>query len=104
MTQTCHARPPRAAYSGGSRSRLPDMDEEVVRVAAHDPVALAEIDLYGELMIAAAATPYERLPADRIDEVLRVVPGPEGRADRYGDRYYELTEAQIPAQGGEARN
>jgi hypothetical protein len=41
-------------------------------VAAHDPVALAEIDLYGDLMIAAAATPFERLTADRIDEVLRV--------------------------------
>ena len=41
-------------------------------MAAHDQVALAEIDLYGELIIAAAATPFERLPADRIDEVLRV--------------------------------
>jgi hypothetical protein len=73
----------------------------VVRVAAHDPVALAEIDLYGELMIAAASTPFERLPADRIDEVLRVVPGPERRADRHYE--YELTEAQVPAQGGDPR-
>jgi len=64
-------------------------------VAAHDPVALAEIDLYGELMIAAAATPFERLPADRIDEVLRVVPGAERRIDRYR----ELGEAQVPSQG-----
>jgi hypothetical protein len=81
MTQTCHARPLRAAYSGDSRSRLPDVDEEVVRVAAHDQVALAEIDLYGELIIAAAATPFERLPADRIDEVLRV-----GRPDSDGSK------------------
>jgi len=92
-------------------------------VPAHDPVALAEIDLYGELMIAAAAAPGERLPADRIDEVLRVVRSPEGRVDRYHDRcvdrYYELTDppfpaqvsgqipaqvsGQVPAQGGEPR-
>ncbi|WP_435132601.1 hypothetical protein [Actinacidiphila sp. bgisy144] len=37
-----------------------------------DPVALAEIDLYGELMIAASATVEERLSSDRIDEVLDV--------------------------------
>jgi hypothetical protein len=43
-------------------------------VAAHDPVALAEIDLYGDLIIAAAATPFDRLPADRIDQVLQVRP------------------------------
>ncbi|MEZ0094568.1 hypothetical protein [Streptacidiphilus sp. EB129] len=41
-------------------------------MAAHDPVALAEIDLYSDLIIAAAATPFERLSNDRIDEVLRV--------------------------------
>ena len=63
-------------------------------MAAHDPVALAEIDLYGELMIAAAATPFERLPADRIDEVLRVV----HRTERRIDRYCELTEAQAKSQ------
>jgi len=44
-------------------------------VAAHDPVALAEIDLYSDLIIAAAATPFERLSADRIDQVLQVRPG-----------------------------
>ncbi|MFI0780861.1 hypothetical protein [Streptomyces sp. NPDC021212] len=37
-----------------------------------DPVALVEIDLYGELMIAAASADEERLSPDRIDEVLRV--------------------------------
>ncbi|MFF4226028.1 hypothetical protein ACX9I7_29925 [Streptomyces sp. L500] len=38
-----------------------------------DPVALIEIDLYGELMIAASMADEERLSVDRIDEVLRVV-------------------------------
>ncbi|MGD3110156.1 hypothetical protein [Streptomyces sp. YGL11-2] len=37
-----------------------------------DHVALAEIDLTGELMIAAAAANEDRLSADRIDEVLHV--------------------------------
>ncbi|WP_171171119.1 hypothetical protein [Streptomyces sp. I05A-00742] len=50
-----------------------------------DPVALIEIDLYGELMIAATGAAEERLSPDRIDEVLRVVrsrrPGPPGDAD-----------------------
>ncbi|KAF4405910.1 hypothetical protein [Streptomyces lycii] len=36
-----------------------------------DHVALAEIELCGELMIAASATVEERLSPDRIDEVLR---------------------------------
>ncbi|QMU74416.1 hypothetical protein GXW83_32010 [Streptacidiphilus sp. PB12-B1b] len=76
-------------------------------MAAHDPVALAEIDLYGELMIAAAATPFERLPADLIDKVLRVVHGPDRRAERRADRCSEhgpdrrhgLAEAKVPPQG-----
>ncbi|MET7547600.1 hypothetical protein ABZS95_17500 [Streptomyces sp. NPDC005479] len=38
----------------------------------HDHVALAEIELCGELMIAASAAIGERLSADRIDEVLDV--------------------------------
>jgi hypothetical protein len=37
-----------------------------------DPVALIEIDLYGDLMIAASSVDEERLSFDRIDEVLRV--------------------------------
>ncbi|MEU8828643.1 hypothetical protein [Streptomyces sp. NPDC048636] len=41
-----------------------------------DPVALVEIDLYGDLMIAASSADEDRLSTDRIDEVLRV------RADR----------------------
>ncbi|WP_184346784.1 hypothetical protein [Streptomyces olivoverticillatus] len=38
-----------------------------------DPVALIEIDLYGDLMIAASSAAEDRLSPDRIDEVLRVV-------------------------------
>ncbi|MGW7056720.1 hypothetical protein [Streptomyces sp. NPDC054887] len=56
-----------------------------------DHVALAEIELCGELMIAASAADGERLSADRIDEVLKVGAGtaasaagaPEG-AERSG--------------------
>ncbi|MBV7246088.1 hypothetical protein ACFYUM_35215 [Streptomyces fimicarius] len=39
---------------------------------AQDSVALAEIELCGELMIAASAAGEERLSPDRIDEVLDV--------------------------------
>lgn len=35
-----------------------------------DSAALAEIELYGELMIAASASADDRLPPDQIDEVL----------------------------------
>ncbi|MFF3765557.1 hypothetical protein ACFYYR_15915 [Streptomyces sp. NPDC001922] len=46
-----------------------------------DYVALAEIELCGELMIAASAADEERLSPDRIDEVLRgAVECPEGAA------------------------
>jgi hypothetical protein len=37
-----------------------------------DHVALAEIELCGELMIAASAADEDRLSPDRIDEVLRM--------------------------------
>ncbi|MBT2427786.1 MULTISPECIES: hypothetical protein [unclassified Streptomyces] len=50
---------------------------------AQDYVALAEIELCGELMIAASAAREERLSPDRIDEVLNVggeAPGAEGDA------------------------
>ncbi|MFF2847182.1 hypothetical protein ACFVT5_12685 [Streptomyces sp. NPDC058001] len=40
--------------------------------AVQDYVALAEIEMCGELIIAASASLDERLSADRIDEVLRV--------------------------------
>ncbi|MDX3388056.1 hypothetical protein PV682_42455 [Streptomyces niveiscabiei] len=41
--------------------------------AVQDHVALAEIELCGELMIAASSAAGERLSLDSIDEVLRVV-------------------------------
>ncbi|MHC5904794.1 hypothetical protein ACVNF4_12940 [Streptomyces sp. S6] len=41
--------------------------------AVQDHVALAEIELCGELMIAASTADGERLSLDFIDEVLRVV-------------------------------
>ncbi|WP_079152591.1 hypothetical protein [Streptomyces sp. RTd22] len=52
-----------------------------------DPVALVEIDLYGELMIAAASADEDRLSPDRIDEVLRV------EADRSADRTGERSDS-----------
>ncbi|UQA38372.1 hypothetical protein KRR37_17875 [Streptomyces sp. HNA39] len=45
---------------------------------AQDYVALAEIELCGELMIAASTAREERLSPDRIDEVLNV------RDERHG--------------------
>jgi len=42
------------------------------KAAVHDHVALAEIELCGELIIAASTADEERLSADRIDEVLKV--------------------------------
>ncbi|MFE9248431.1 hypothetical protein [Streptomyces sp. NPDC007088] len=43
--------------------------------AVQDLVALAEIELCGELMIAAATAREDRLSPDRIDELLDVRPG-----------------------------
>ncbi|MDR3036541.1 MAG: hypothetical protein LBV78_26160 [Kitasatospora sp.] len=59
----------------------------------HDRAALDEIDLAGELMIAASASRAERLAAEQIDEVLLArhrAPGPDpepagdGPADERG--------------------
>ncbi|MFE4517080.1 hypothetical protein ACFRMQ_23125 [Kitasatospora sp. NPDC056783] len=59
------------------------------RSGGHDDAALDEIDLAGELMIAATASSGDRLPTERIDEVLldRADPGRAGggRADRDAD-------------------
>ncbi|MEU4302092.1 hypothetical protein ACIG0C_16745 [Kitasatospora aureofaciens] len=54
------------------------------RSGGHDDAALDEIELTGELMIAATASTGERLPTERIDEVLldRVDPA---RTEREGD-------------------
>lgn len=50
------------------------------RSNGHDDAALDEIELAGELMIAATASTGDRLPTERIDEVLLDRPEP-GRAD-----------------------
>ncbi|NGN65159.1 hypothetical protein G5C51_14785 [Streptomyces sp. A7024] len=47
-----------------------------------DHVALAEIELCGELIIAASSTPEERLSPDRIDEVLKVASRPASADER----------------------
>lgn len=57
-----------------------------------DPVALVEIDLYGELMIAAASADEDRLSPDRIDEVLRVEADRSDSAERSRRRKAERTE------------
>ncbi|ARX84542.1 hypothetical protein SMD44_03981 [Streptomyces alboflavus] len=50
--------------------------------AVQDHVALAEIELCGDLIIAASAARGERLSADRIDEVLKVSDGVDGGVGR----------------------
>ncbi|WP_405536512.1 hypothetical protein OG787_25765 [Streptomyces sp. NBC_00075] len=47
--------------------------------AVQDHVALAEIELCGELIIAASAAEEERLSLESIDEVLKVAEEREGR-------------------------
>ncbi|WP_328399069.1 hypothetical protein OHS70_19540 [Streptomyces sp. NBC_00390] len=47
-----------------------------------DHVALAEIELCGELMIAASDADGDRLSPDRIDEVLMVTQERSAGADR----------------------
>ncbi|CAM5259067.1 hypothetical protein GCM10010343_63790 [Streptomyces avidinii] len=78
------ARPPYAEKSGagawcgavGPKTAGGRWQIEVTRVTpaggttVQDHVALAEIELCGELIIAASAAVEERLSLDRIDEVL----------------------------------
>ncbi|WP_425424201.1 hypothetical protein [Streptomyces chattanoogensis] len=77
-------------------------EEEVWYVAGHrhptvqDHVALVEIDLTGELMIAAAAATGDRLSRDRIDEVLDV--DGDGADDADGGEGAEL----VPPGAGPA--
>ncbi|MFD7414247.1 hypothetical protein [Kitasatospora purpeofusca] len=54
------------------------------RSGGHDDAALDEIELAGELMIAATASSGDRLPTERIDEVLLDRPdaGPAAEAAR----------------------
>ncbi|RNF85522.1 hypothetical protein EEJ42_43705 [Streptomyces botrytidirepellens] len=71
-----------------------------------DPVALVEIDLYGELMIAAASADEDRLSPDRIDEVLRVeADRSAGRsADRSADRTAERSDSANRSTGRTTEN
>ncbi|MCM2577340.1 hypothetical protein [Streptomyces meridianus] len=62
------------------------------RSAVQDHLALAEIELCSELMIAASAVAEGRLSPDRIDEVLDVTSAPTPSAARRA----------APAQGGRA--
>ncbi|MDX2647564.1 hypothetical protein OG937_21460 [Streptomyces sp. NBC_00510] len=55
---------------------LLDQDDQV-------HVALAEIELCCELMIAASATTEERLSSERIDEVLNVSPRVPAQGTRW---------------------
>ncbi|MDT0378616.1 hypothetical protein RM572_07460 [Streptomyces sp. DSM 42041] len=63
--------------------------------AVHDHVALDEIELCCELMIAASTATTERLSAARIDEVLRVRRRAPGEGDARGDR---VPAAHVPCQ------
>jgi hypothetical protein len=79
MVLTCHAPPARRSL-GWTTGTPAFLDEEVAHVVSscgsqttdQDRVALAEIELCGELMIAASAVGEERLSTARIDEVLEV--------------------------------
>ncbi|MFJ9686234.1 hypothetical protein ACIRRX_11160 [Streptomyces bacillaris] len=65
---------------------------------AQDYVALAEIELCGELMIAASAAREERLSPDRIDEVLNVRDELHGGDELYGaDELY--AGGEFPVRG-----
>lgn len=51
------------------------------RAGGHDETALDEIELAGELMIAASTSADERLATEQIDRVLLDrVPDPDGRS------------------------
>ncbi|MEW2117435.1 hypothetical protein AB0945_20030 [Streptomyces sp. NPDC005474] len=52
---------------------------QVGGTAVQDHVALAEIELCGDLIIAASAADEERLSLESIDAVLRVAEEREGR-------------------------
>ncbi|MGW3441541.1 hypothetical protein ACWDB3_30625 [Streptomyces bacillaris] len=71
---------------------------------AQDYVALAEIELCGELMIAASAAREERLSPDRIDEVLNVRDELHGGDELYaGDELHGADElyagGEFPVRG-----
>lgn len=71
----------RIATLGSRRLRQKGLMSVPALLTDQDRIALVEIELCGELMIAAAAAIGERLSQDRIDEVLMVGAEPEGRPD-----------------------
>ncbi len=58
--------PPRGAGAEG----VVQVSSSTDRAVGHESAALDEIELAGELMIAATASSGDRLPTARIDEVL----------------------------------
>lgn len=54
------------------------MASSEARNGGHDQTALDEIELTGELMIAASGSAGERLAPEQIDEVLLAGDGPSG--------------------------
>ncbi|MGF1427803.1 hypothetical protein [Kitasatospora sp. LaBMicrA B282] len=74
--------------SSAERADRTDRAERADRTGSHDSAALDEIELAGELMIAASASSAERLPTARIDEVLlqqpTEQPGPAAPAEDAG--------------------
>ncbi|MFB7334049.1 hypothetical protein ACFC00_20750 [Streptomyces adustus] len=68
------ARRPPATTPAATRARqapLTAVRKEQVALAEREDIALAEIELCGELITAASTEPGERLSLARIDEVLR---------------------------------
>ncbi|MDH6118255.1 hypothetical protein [Kitasatospora sp. GAS204B] len=56
--------------SSADRADRTDRADRADRTGGHESAALDEIELAGELMIAATASAGDRLPTARIDEVL----------------------------------
>ncbi|MER5354741.1 hypothetical protein ABT093_30960 [Kitasatospora sp. NPDC002551] len=67
------------------------------RSGGHDDAALDEIELAGELMIAATASSGDRLPTERIDEVL--LDRPDGGPAAGPARDPQGREARAPREG-----
>ncbi|MFI6447866.1 hypothetical protein [Kitasatospora sp. NPDC050543] len=70
------------------------------REGGHDDAALDEIELAGELMIAATASTGERLPTERIDEVLLERPGQAAAGPADPSRPAQPVEPVRPQQPG----
>ncbi|MFD9593205.1 hypothetical protein ACFWA9_10660 [Kitasatospora sp. NPDC059973] len=71
------------------------------RSGGHEDAALDEIDLAGELMIAATASDGDRLPPERIDEVL-LLDRPDGAAaaDRPPEAGHRTPQERAPGRAG----